>query len=487
MAFAVAREKSEFLYQQVINLVRQMRDQGLLQPGQKLPSLRSLATKLSVSVPTVKQGYEELERLGEISARPKSGYYLSVVQATNSAPRRARLSNKAVPVKRQSLIEQVYEAIHTPGVLPLGIANPVAAHSSEKTLARTMRRVMNQAGQTAINYGPMDGFAPLKRQLALRYLDFGVPVDPAELVITNGAQEALAIALQCVAEPGDIIAVESPCYFGILELIESLGMMAFEIPLCPDDGIWLDDLSATLEQQTIKACIFSTAISNPIGSLMPEDNRKKLVALLESYNVPLIEDDVYSDLYFTEKRAIPAQAYSQKKQVITCASFSKTAAPGYRIGWMIAPKYIEKAKRIKRALSCSSSLINQWTLSEFIASGDYERNVQQLRRTLMINRDRMIASVKQEFPPNTRISCPRGGGVLWIELPSGQDAVELFYKALNEKISIAPGAIFSPSNKYSRCFRISYGLPWSDEVEKAIKTLGQLAYQGIEPSRARTG
>ncbi|NVJ49259.1 MAG: PLP-dependent aminotransferase family protein [Gammaproteobacteria bacterium] len=477
MAFAVTREHNEFLYQQVINLVRQMREQGTLQPGEKLPSLRSLAAKLSVSVPTVKQGYEELERLGEIEARPKSGYYLALQLKPAAAPRRAKLASKAIAVKKQSLIEQVYDAIHTPGVVPLGIANPVAAYSSEKMLARTMRRVMSQAGQSAINYGPMDGFAPLKRQLALRYLDMGLTIDPADLVITNGAQEALAIALQCVAGPGDIIAVESPCYFGILELIESLGMMAFEIPLCPDDGVWLDDLEQVFKTQKIAAGIFSTAISNPLGCNMPEQNRRALVELMEHYQVPLIEDDVYSDLYFSEHRAIPAQAYSRKRTVITCSSFSKTCAPGYRVGWMIAPRYIEQAKRIKRALSCSSSLINQWTLSEFIASGDYDRNMKQLRRTLLLHRDRMMAIVKQSFPQNTRISCPQGGGVLWIELPPDGDATLLFHQALTHKISIAPGAIFSPSNKYARCFRISYGLAWSEQVEQSIKKLGELAQQ----------
>ncbi|NVJ60714.1 MAG: PLP-dependent aminotransferase family protein [Gammaproteobacteria bacterium] len=474
MSFAVTRDNEDFLYQQVIALIRQMRDDQTISPGEKLPSLRGLASKLQVSVPTVKQGYEELERLGEIEARPKSGYYLIHDNEQRATPRRIRTAKKPVTVRKQSLIEQVYQAIHEPGVLPLGVANPVAAYPSDKMLARTMRRVMSKGGPKTIGYGPMDGYPQLKRQLAFRYLDFGLKVDPDDLLITNGAQEALAIALQTVAKAGDIVAVESPVYFGIVELIESLGMMAYELPLGADEGILLDDLTQAINQQPIKACIVSTSISNPMGSFMSDDNRKALVKLLEANNIPLIEDDVYSDLYFTEKRGIPAQGYSSKGLVITCASFSKTAAPGYRIGWMITPKFIEQAKRIKRALSCGSSTINQWTMSEFVASGDYDRNMHHLRRILLQNRDRMVAAVKKYFSADVRVSNPKGGGVLWVELKPGTDTTVLFHKALEHNISIAPGTIFSPSNRYKHCFRISYGLEWTEAIERAVETLAQL-------------
>ncbi len=474
MSAAVERNHEAYLYQQVIHLIKDMKEQSALRPGDKLPSLRSLAEKLNISVPTVKQAYQELERIGEIEARPKSGYFLVPQSVELSRPQRIKRAVKPTLVKRQSLIEEVYDAIHKPGNLPLGIANPVAAYPSDKALARIMRRVMSHDGARAIAYGPMDGHPELKRQLAVRYLNFGLQVSPDDLVITNGAQEALAIALKCVAKPGDIIAVESPCYFGILELIESLGMMAYEIPVCSDDGIWLEDLASSLKEINIKACVFSTSITNPMGSFMPDSRRKLLVELLEKSNIPLIEDDVYGDLYFTEQRGTPAQYFSKKGLVITCASFSKTAAPSYRIGWLISNKYIEKARRFKRALSCSSPLINQKTLSEFVASGDYDRTMRHLRQTLCCNKDRMVALIHKYFPENIRLSDPQGGAVLWVELPKQCDTVELFYQALEHKISISPGVIFSPTNKYKHCFRITYGLPWSEQLERGIKKLGDL-------------
>jgi len=294
------------------------------------------------------------------------------------------------------------------------------------------------------------------------------------VLITNGAQEAIAIALQCVAQAGDVIAVESPTYFGILELIESLGMMALEIPLCPDDGIWFEDLERALSSHPVKACLFSSSISNPLGSFMPDEKRQRLVELLESRDIPLIEDDVYGDLYFTEQRGTPAQVYSRKGLVLSCASFSKTAAPGYRIGWLMAGRFGAQARRLKRALSCSSSLLSQWALSEFVASGEYDRNMRALRQVLKRNKNRMAGQIHAAFPQGTRVSDPKGAGVLWLELPVGNDSETYFHRALERNISIAPGALFSPGNKFKRCIRVSYGVPWSADIENAIQVLGKL-------------
>lgn len=477
MPAAIHRNKQEFLYMQVANMIVDLQQSNVLRPGDQLPSLRSLSEKLSVSVPTVQQAYGELERQGLIQAKPKSGYFLSPAVHRVAQPKRSALATRPTKVNRQSLIERVFDAIQQPNVVPLGIANPSACYSSEKKLARVMKQVAAKAGAKAISYGPMYGYHPLRRQLALRYLDLGVKVESDDLLITNGAQEALAIALQCVAKPGDVIAVESPAYFGMLELIESLGMMAFEIPLCPEDGVWLEGLSTAIAEHPIKACIFSSSISNPLGSRMSDQRLQAIVELLEANNIPLIEDDVYGELDFSPRRLRPGQFYSTKGLVLSCSSFSKTVAPGYRIGWLLAGRFADHARRLKRALSCSSPLLSQWTLAEFIASGDYDRSVRRLRHALLRNKDRMIEQIQRHFPANTKVSNPSGGGVLWVELPPGNDSEVLFTKALAQGISIAPGKLFSPTNKYRRCIRLSYGVVWSDEIEDAIAQLGRCVHE----------
>lgn len=472
----IQKDSEQFLYQQVIELINTMQNAGTLRPGDKLPSLRKLSSQLNVSIPTVKQAYIELERLGKVEARPKSGYFLKSASLDLSSPKRPKFVRRPVPVRCQTLIEEAYEAVHSPNTLPLGVSHPVMASPPDKNLARIMRRVLATAGAKVMAYGPMDGYLPLKRQIVQRYLERGVEASPQDMIITNGAQEALAIALQCVAKAGDIIAVESPTYFGILELIENLGMMALEIPTC-SNGICLDDLQESLDSHEVTACVFSSLINNPTGSCLTEDKRQTLVKILEQRNIPLIEDDVYGELHFSDHDVLPMQAYSTKGLVITCSSFSKTAAPSYRVGWMLSNRYEEKAKGLKRALSCSSSLLNQWVINEYLRSGDYDRNIKRLRQVLRTNKERIRSLIAEHFPDKTCVTNPQGGGVVWVEFPPGFDATDLFHLCLEDGISITPGILFSASGKYRRCARISYGLPWDREVEKAIKQIGNRAHQ----------
>lgn len=471
------KTSSSFLYQQVIDFVGYQQKTGALSPGDKLPSLRKLSRQFEISVPTVKQAYIELERQGRVCARPQSGYYLTAQQARTLKPRPTKWSHCApVTVQCRNMIEQVYEAVHMPDTLALGISNPILANPPDKTLARLMRSVISKVAEKAVSYGPVTGDAKLRMQLAFRYQEQGVAINPDEVVITNGAQEALSIALQCVAQRGDIIAVESPCFFGMIELIETLGMKALEIYTCTEEGVCLDELTIALQQHPIKACLFSTAINNPLGSMKTDAQRQAMVSLLEQYDLPLIEDDVYSELYFTEQKPKPAQLYSEKGLVMTCSSFSKTAAPGYRIGWLLPGKYEEQAKRIKRAQSCSTPMLQQWTLNEYIQSGDYDRHLSVLRKKLIYNCERMRALIAQHFPKEVCISKPQGGSVLWVRCQSHVNTSEFFQEALEQGVSFAPGIIFSPSGKYTNYMRISYGVQWNTQVENAVKILGKLVF-----------
>lgn len=472
------KESPAFLYQQVIDFVGYQQKTGALLPGDKLPSLRKLSRQFDISVPTVKQAYIELERQGRVCARPQSGYYLTAQQVRTLKPRPKKWSHCApVTVQCRNMIEQVYEAVHMPDTIALGISNPIQANPPDKTLARLMRTVLSKVSEKAVSYGPVTGDAKLRMQLAFRYQEQGVAINPDDIVITNGAQEALSIALQCVAQQGDIIAVESPCFFGMIELIETLGMKALEIYTCTESGVCLDELSNAINDHPIKACLFSSAINNPLGSMKTDAQRQEMVALLEKHDLPLIEDDVYSELYFTEQKPKPAQLYSEKGLVMTCSSFSKTAAPGYRTGWLLPGKFEEQAKRIKRAQSCSTPLLQQWTLNEYIQSGDYDRHLAVLRKKLQYNCERMRALIADNFPKEVCISKPNGGSVLWVRCQSHVNTSEFFQQALEQGVSFAPGQIFSPSGKYGNYMRISYGVKWSLQVEEAVQTLGKLVFE----------
>jgi len=474
----VEKNQDAYLYQQVIDLVDEMIETGALGPGDRLPSLRKMSQSTSVSIPTVRQAYIELERQRRIESRPQSGFYVRP-QASNELVSPAPTSSgRPATLGCRSLMERVYDGINDPQLVPLGIANPCMAKPAAKSLHRAMKRVMARAEERSLGYSSTLGEPALRRQIAYHYLDaIGAQVEPDHIAITNGGQEALLLALQSVAKPGDVIAVETPTYHGLLELIDSLGMLAIEIETCPEEGVTLRELRRTLEKHDVSVCMFATTLGNPLGVTMPESDRRRLIDILDEFDVTLIEDDVYGDLRFDGCRPIPAQFLRPSKRIITCGSFSKTAAPGYRIGWVVSEHYIDTIARLKRAFSCSSGLLQQLTLADFLASGDYGRHLKTLRPLLKRNADRMSALVAAHFPPDTRTSRPVGASVLWLELPKGLDAVQLFDDAIAAGISIAPGRIFSPSNRYKNFIRLSFGHPWSEKTEQALEWLGRRTFE----------
>lgn len=472
--FQVSRDDSTFLYRQVIGLIAENIHSGALRPGDRLPSLRRMSQAAGVSIPTVRQAYIELERQRRVESRPQSGFYVRHVPANDIVRPTPSFEGDPAPLVCRTLMERVYNGINDAGLVPLGIANPTMARPASKGLHRAMKRVMSRAEDRSIGYAPTLGEPSLRRQIAYHYLDTtGVQVDPEHIGITNGGQEALLLALRSVASEGDVIAVETPTYHGLLELIDSLGMLAIEVETCPEEGLVIAELERTLQTHDVKACMISTTLSNPLGVTMPEKDRRRLVGLLERYDTILIEDDVYGDLRFDGVRPVPAQFLGGRARIITCGSFSKTAAPGYRIGWVVTDHFIDRIERLKRSFSCSSGLLQQLTLADFLATGDYGRHLKALRPVLKQNAERMAALVAEHFPEETRTSKPVGGAVLWLELFRGADTEALFDEAIDAGISITPGHIFSPCSCYTNFLRLSYGHPWTERTEDAMRWLGR--------------
>jgi DNA-binding transcriptional MocR family regulator len=472
--FQVSRDDSTFLYRQVIDLIAENIHSGALRPGDRLPSLRRMSQAAGVSIPTVRQAYIELERQRRVESRPQSGFYVRHVPANDIVRPTPSFEGDPAPLVCRTLMERVYNGINDAGLVPLGIANPTMARPASKGLHRAMKRVMSRAEDRSIGYAPTLGEPSLRRQIAYHYLDTtGVQVDPEHIGITNGGQEALLLALRSVASEGDVIAVETPTYHGLLELIDSLGMLAIEVETCPEEGLVIAELERTLQTHDVKACMISTTLSNPLGVTMPEKDRRRLVGLLERYDTILIEDDVYGDLRFDGVRPVPAQFLGGRARIITCGSFSKTAAPGYRIGWVVTDHFIDRIERLKRSFSCSSGLLQQLTLADFLATGDYGRHLKALRPVLKQNAERMAALVAEHFPEETRTSKPVGGAVLWLELFRGADTEALFDEAIDAGISITPGHIFSPCSCYTNFLRLSYGHPWTERTEDAMRWLGR--------------
>jgi DNA-binding transcriptional MocR family regulator len=294
--------------------------------------------------------------------------------------------------------------------------------------------------------------------------------------------EALNVAVRAVARPGDVIAIESPTYFAMLQIIESLGMKAIEIPTHPREGMDLDALSRAIRKHRVRGCITISNCHNPLGFILSDEYKKNLVALLTKHNVPLIEDDLYGDVAFSGDRPKTAKSFDTEGIVLLCSSFSKVLAPGFRIGWIEAGRYRDAVRRLKFINTIIAPSLSQLAIAEFIQSGGYDRYLRGLRETLQRQGQLYSQAAARYFPEGTKISRPAGGFVLWLELPKNVDALKLYRLATLQNIKIIPGVIFSPSGRFKNYIRISYGFPLDDTIDSALCTLGKLCVKAASKS-----
>ncbi|MFQ5930640.1 MAG: PLP-dependent aminotransferase family protein, partial [Acidobacteriota bacterium] len=439
------------------------------------PSVRKLSQQVGVSITTVLQAYYWLESKGLIEARPQSGFYVCLEPRT--LPPEPEISSPplaATHVGVDDLITKVFEAARDPDIIPLGAALPSPELFPNHRITRLLSSVARRDPSACNTYDLAPGNQELRRQIARRSLYWGGALSVEDIVVTCGCTEALNLCLRAVTEPGDIVAVESPTYFVGLQIIETLGLKALEIPTHPRDGISVEALEVAMEQVSIKACLVIANCHNPLGSCMPDESKKKLVALLARQRIPLIEDDIFGDLYPGSIRLKALKAFDRKGWVLYCSSFSKTLAPGYRVGWTAPGNFIRKATRLKRANTVGTPAVLQIMIAEFLENGGYDHHLRKIKKAYASQVHRMTQAICRYFPKGTRVTRPKGGCVLWIELPRTVDSLELHRQAIEEKISIAPGPIFSAKQQYRNFIRLNCGVLWSPRIEQALMILGRL-------------
>ena len=464
-----------YLYEDVALKISDLISDGSLRPGDRVPSVRGLGSKLRVSLNTVLQAYTILESRGLIEARPQSGFYVKPPLMPSKEPSISNPSSAVTDVGVSDLVAKIFDAARAGDVLQLGANTPNPEVMPVKKLTRIIASTARDFSIKAMNYEFPPGNERLRHQIARRSLDWGCGLSADEIVTTNGAMEGLNLCLRAVASPGDTIAIESPTFFGVLQAIESLKMKALEIPTHPREGIDLVALEGALRRTRVKACLFSPNFNNPLGSCMSDTSKKRLIMLLATKDIPLIEDDIYGDLCFSTVRPRAAKAFDKRGLVLLCSSFSKTLAPGYRVGWVAAGKFHEKVKRLKLTNSMASVSLTQMAIGAFLETGGYDRHLRKIRKIYATQVQQMRNAIAQYFPKGTKVTNPQGGFYVWVELPKNVSALALHRKALRAKISVAPGPIFSPNQKYQNFLRLSCGLAWSPLVEQALLTLGELA------------
>jgi DNA-binding transcriptional MocR family regulator len=464
-----------FLYQQIAKNIELKINSEVLRIGDKLPSVREICREQGVSMSTVLEAYYFLEGLGLIESRPKSGYFVcNLPKRKIAVPEISQPGSNSDYNQTEMLIDKVFPGFHSEEFILFSVGVPSKELLPIARLNKCLTKAMRELPASGTQYEKVQGNERLRRQIARTSLHWGGHLEADDLVITSGCMDALCLSLMATTNPGDTIAVESPVYFGLIQLAQSMGRKIIEMPTDPVTGIDIASIKKLVAYDKLNAVFVMSNFNNPLGSCMPEENKKELVQFLTEREIPIIEDDIYADLYFGDHRPKSCKTFDTTGNVLWCGSISKTLAPGYRVGWVAPGKFKTKLIRQKLYTSISSATITQQVIATFLETGRYENHLRKMRNTLHSNYLRMTRCIAENFPEDIKLSKPQGGFMLWIEFPEKINTIALLDELTKEKITIAPGRVFTLQDQYLNCMRLSYGMSWNEKVEMALVKIGEL-------------
>lgn len=467
-----------FLYEDIAQTIEQSIENGTLKVGDKLDSVRMLSNKMDVSMSTVYNAYYELEAKGLIESRPRSGYYVKFVPSKElQAPEFKSTKIDVSEITNREIIDEVIQEDITEEYIQLANAVPSPKLLPLSKIKRSIQAAYRNDPENGIRYEKYRGNTDLRRLISKLSINWNRTFHEDDIIITAGCMEALSVSLRAVTNPGDTVAVESPTYYGIFQLLDSMNLNVIEIPARPGSGISPENLETVLEKNDIQAVALIPNFNNPLGSCMPDEAKKEIVDIITQFEIPLIEDDIYGEMFYGEHRPQTCKSFDDEGWVIHCSSFSKTLAPGFRIGWCIPGRFNKEVYYQKYINSVSTPTITQKTIAHFLENGRYDLHLKRLRKALHIQCLKYSRAISEYFPDSTCITQPKGGFVLWIELEEDINAFELYRKAIKEKISIAPGQIFSTGKQFQNYIRISFGSPFNENIDRGLRKLGELIKQ----------
>jgi DNA-binding transcriptional MocR family regulator len=463
------------LYVQLAEELASAIREGVWATGERLPSVRGLCSERGLSAATVMRAHELLEAWGYVESVPRSGHFVSSYWRDQPGRKdRAPAPGARRRFDVEEIAFQLLDSVRDRSVVPFGSAFPSPELFPLAQLGRALAASARCTQPWRSVQELVSGSPELRQRIAQRYLQRGARVSPQDIVITSGALEALNLCVQAITRPGDTIVIQAPTFYGCLYAVRAHGLRILEVPANAPEGVDLTALAEALAGNTVRACWLMTTFHNPLGVRMSAGAKRELVRLLEKHDVPLIEDNVYAELYFGSAAPRMSKAFDRRDLVLDCGTFSKCLAPGYRVGWVAAGRYAEAVRRCKLMSSLETNIAAQDAIAAFLRTGAFERHLRRLRRTLARQQAAALDALHRHLPSAARIITPDGGYFLWIELPDSIDAVELHRRALADGISIAPGPIFSATRGFRHCLRLNYGHPWTAASDRAVARLAEL-------------
>lgn len=468
-------ETQGFKYETIVDHYSLALESGAIPAGSKLPSLRATRERFGCSLSVALQAFEILEAQGKIYGIEKTGYFAEA-KRTNPlpAPEAQTFTLRAQEAKPFSVLSRIVAASTDPSIIPLGAGLPDSDYVPLTALRAEYNRLLKDTPEILNQYDDAIGDPELRSEIRRIMAERGVTAGDGEILPTNGCTEALALAIESCSSAGDVVAIESPVFLGIIQLLKLMKRRIIAIPTSPVSGMDLDKLEEALGNEEIKAVIMTALYQNPLGFVMGEENRIRAVELAKKHNVVLIEDDIYHDCGFEGPAERCLKSYDTDGGVMYCSSFSKTLSPGMRVGWLLGGKRHREAAELKMARTMGNAALNQRVMARYLASGRHEAQALRLRAAMNRQEKEMRALLASEMPEGAAISRPKGGYYLWVELPAAVDTLKLFEKALEAGISIVPGQAFSPERRYGNCMRISFASPITDRIREGVSKLARM-------------
>lgn len=467
----------KFKHEQLTDRLIQLIDRGELKAGEKLPSLRTMSKQQGISLMTVYHAINTLQGLGYVESRPKSGYYAKKPIRRAHFKQQIALNKKRKPESIDELVQLVYGNNSETAAISFALNTPDIALLPQSKLKQSVLFVNRTKSDAALQYGPVAGIPALREQIAVLLQNSGIVATSKDLLITVGCQEAINLAISACTQVGDKILIESPTYFGIFQAILSKGRIPVEVQTNFNTGVVLPELFKAIDTHQPAACLLVSNFSNPLGASIPDADKQRIVEQLHFRGVTLIENDIYGELYYGRNRPRTCKSFDQYGEVIYCSSFSKSLAPGYRVGWIESGKYYNKIFQSKIHQSVATATLNQEILAHFLKNGRYDLHLKRIRKQLHTQSIQYQQAIATYFPKEVIVSKPQGGFVLWIELPTQIDALSLLQEAMQQGINFAPGQLFSLEKNLQHYLRISIGQPFTADVEAGIKRLGKLMHK----------
>ena len=464
------------LYRQIADQLAELIRNGTLARDEKLPSVRQLARQHGVAQTTVVQAFHWLEDARLVVARPRSGFFVAPRPAALPEPTASRPRQRPREVAADWLRQRILGRHHQPSdLVSFSIGTPGPDLLNPERVRRAVARAVQRHRHLLCTYPGFTGQEETRRALARYAVGLGCTLDPERIIVTGGCMDSVALCLRAATQPGDVVALESPTHFSFLDVLQSLHLRALEIPTHPRHGLSLHALQLALDTQPVKALMVVPTLSNPLGACMPLPERRRLAQMAARHGLAVIEDAIYNDLAESDEMRRTIKSCDTTGHVMLCDSFSKTLAPGLRLGWVEAGRWTQAVQAIKDSQSGGQPAVLELALADLITQTGHAAAMRQLRAQMAARLEEARHAIATHFPPGTRVSNPPGGLLLWLELPRGLDAVRLHEACLSERILVAPGTGFSTSGRFRNCLRIGLGGDWTPQHLPALRRVGEIA------------